>query len=64
MASLSSPKHNKNASNAQTSAQSIGKASANAAQSEVIILAENENMDIDGALDNSLLSELPGSDFR
>ena len=29
-----------------------------------IILDENEKMDIDGALDNSLLSELPGSDFR
>ena len=33
-------------------------------QSSHIIIDENENMDIDGALDNSLLSEPPGSDFR
>ena len=29
-----------------------------------IIIDENENMDIDGAHDNSLLPEPSGSDFR
>ena len=43
---------------------SIAKMPPSPFQSADIIHVDNENMNIDGALNNSLLSEPPGSDFR
>ncbi len=53
--SAQSPSHKKNASNTVNSTPSSLPISINDLASEHIIIHENENMDLDGALHNSLL---------
>ena len=61
MAALSSPNHKKNANITTISSDNM---SISNSPLQDIIPAENENMDIDGALNNSLLSKPQRPDLR